>query len=119
MQPFHWSNPAPAFDGSPIAPWRVSNANNMRALLSSLGYGDGSGYLTSSYVEHDGAYRLWVGLRDNHDPVAHSSALSTLADVLRGIGLRIEPVTRRDQGGRIVALHVLDTYPEGARLPLA
>ncbi len=118
MQPFHWSNPAPAFDGSPIAPWRVSNVANMLALLTSLGYADTGCNLTSAYVEHDGAYKLWVGLRDNYDPVAHSAALATLADVLRSIGLKVRPVTARDHGGRVVALHVLDTYPKGARLSL-
>jgi len=109
---FKWSTPAPALDGSPIAPWRVSDAHAVRAWLDTSGRPD-----AVAYVEHDGG-GLWVGIRDNRDPVAHSAALVVLGDELRAAGARVKAVTRKDQGGRVVGLHLRDTMPKGARLTL-
>lgn len=82
--------------------WRVAHADRLRACT-----GDGS------YVDHDGTtraghLRLWVGLRDNRDPQAHSSRLETLGATLRAQGLSVRRVKR---SGRTVALRVIDTQP--------
>ena len=97
-----WSTPAPALDGSLVAPWRVGHADRLRGVLVGLGYPS-----AVAYVEHEGS-DLWVGLRDNRDRAMHEARLRGLARLLREAGL----VVREVHGGLLVC----DSMPPGSRL---
>ncbi len=96
---FTWSTPAPLYDGTVPAPWRVAHRDAMEAALAERGLNH-----AAAYAEHDGA-GLWVGLRDNRDPAQHSARVIALGDDLRAAGFRVRQVSR---DGRVVGLRVCD-----------
>lgn len=89
---FKVSTPAPNVDGSIPSPWRVSDRDAMRAVLTEHGYDN-----ARAYVEGDpqagSPTCLWVGLRDNRDADEHSAKLVALESMLVGLGFKVRAVT--------------------------
>jgi len=100
------STPAPLLDGTIPKPWRVAHADRLRDLLASLGYRSRQAYVEYGSGSSKAPKRLWVGLRDNRDRMAHAVDLVCLQGVLVALGLTVK-VERRSWG--VSGLWVVDS----------
>ncbi len=108
MRPFTWATPAPLHDGTVPQPWRVAHAQEALAWLKTL-HVDGTDlsdlYTTYESDLHKGRLQIFVGLRDNRDPVAHSTRLHALYNWIRDMG---NPAMPMNYNGRLGGIYLVD-----------
>lgn len=118
LRPFAWADAAPRVDGTVPAPWRVAHVDRAIEWIKTVAVLYASRSLlrvdvSDVYGDHDspdsqGRARLWIGLRNNRDPLKHEERLMGLLGLLRRRGALMEPIMI---DGRARALYLTDDLP--------